>query len=75
MSALFSNISFIGGIHGVGKSTICKDLCTKLSVEYLSASQVLKWADLNQDVKNKMAENISVTQDRLIEKLVNTVKR
>ncbi len=75
MQKLFSNISFIGGIHGVGKSTICNDLCSKLDIEYLSASAVLKWADLNQDAKNKKVENIVVTQDRLIEGLINTVKR
>jgi adenylate kinase len=69
-----SNISFIGGIHGVGKSTICKDLCGKLGVEYLSASQVLKWADINEDSKNKKVEDILLTQDRLINGLQNTVK-
>lgn len=75
MSALFSNISFIGGIHGVGKSTVCNTLCTELGIEYLSASQVLKWADINEDAKNKKVENISLTQDRLINGLLNTVKK
>ena len=72
---MFANISFIGGIHGVGKSTICKDLCGKLGIEYLSASAVLKWADLNTDAKNKKVEDISLTQNRLIAGLINTVKK
>ena len=74
MQKLFSNIAFIGGIHGVGKSTICIDLCSKAGIEYLSASAVLKWADLNTDVKNKKVQDISLTQDRLIAGLMNTVK-
>jgi adenylate kinase len=75
VSKLFTNISFIGGIHGVGKSTICNDICDKLGIEYLSASAVLKWADLNMDAKNKKVEDISLTQDRLIAGLINTVKK
>lgn len=58
----------------MGKSTICKDLCSKLSIEYLSASQALKWADLNIDALDKKVQDISVTQDRLINGLVNTIK-
>lgn len=72
---MFSNISFIGGIHGVGKSTICNDLCNKLNIEYLSASEVLKWSYMNVDVKNKKVEDVSLTQDRLIKGLLNTVTR
>jgi len=75
MAALFSNISFIGGIHGVGKSTICKDLCSQLDIQYLSASEVLKWVEINVDAKNKKVEDISLTQDRLINGLLNTVKK
>lgn len=75
MSSSFSNICFIGGIHGVGKSTICNKLCNELDIEYLSASQVLKWADINEDAKNKKVENISLTQTRLISGLLNTVKK
>lgn len=75
MTALFSNISFIGGIHGVGKSTICKDLCSKLDIEYLSASEVLKWTDMNKDPRNKKVEDISITQDRLVNGLLNIIKK
>lgn len=75
MSVLFSNISFIGGIHGVGKSTICNDLCARLDIEYLSASQVLNWAEINTDAKNKKVNNILLTQDRLINGLCSTVKK
>lgn len=67
-------VSFIGGIHGVGKSTICKDICRKLNIEYLSASTLLKWNDINQDEKNKKVKNIPDTQNRLILGLKNRIQ-
>lgn len=65
----FNNISFFGGIHGVGKSTICKSLCNDLKINYLSASDVLNWDKINPDFQNKKVNNISYTQDLLIEGL------
>lgn len=75
MEKLFSNISFIGGIHGVGKSTICNVLCSTLNIRYLSASEVLKWIEINADVKNKKVQNIPLTQDRLINGLIKRVEK
>jgi len=60
------NIAFIGGIHGVGKSTVCDTICNKTGLKYLSASEVLKWKELNDDVTNKKVTDISHNQDRLI---------
>lgn len=74
MNKLFSNISFVGGIHGVGKSTICRGICSQLDIQYLSASQVLKWSDMNTDERNKNVQDISLTQDRLINGLLSIVK-
>jgi adenylate kinase len=71
---MLGNIIFIGGIHGVGKSTICQHICRELNMEYLSASEILKWKDINEDVKNKKVENIPFTQDRLITGLKNTLQ-
>ena len=36
------NIIFIGGIHGVGKGTLCEKVCNDLNIRHLSASEVLK---------------------------------
>lgn len=66
-----SNIIFVGGIHGVGKSTICNRICAELNIEYLSASELIKWRDLNEDVSNKKVSDLSLTQNRLIEELKN----
>lgn len=63
---MLKGIAFIGGIHGVGKSTICKAICEKTGLKYLSASEVLKWQELNTDSTNKQVADISYTQDRLV---------
>lgn len=70
---MFQEIAFIGGIHGVGKSTICRHLCNDLNLEYLSASELLKWKDINEDTKNKKVKDIPDTQNSLILGLTNTV--
>lgn len=68
------NIAFIGGIHGVGKSTICRQICDEVRLEYLSASELIKWKEINVDIKNKKVEDIPNTQDRLIIGLKNVIQ-
>ena len=72
---MLENIAFVGGIHGVGKSTICKSICEKLNIKYLSASEVLKWSILNTDKMNKKVDDISLTQDLLINGLIKLVEK
>ena len=59
-------IIFIGGVHGVGKGTLCKRLASDLKITHLSASEVLKWSDFNTDSSNKQVADIAATQDRLL---------
>jgi adenylate kinase len=68
------NIAFIGGIHGVGKSTVCRQICDRLDLTHLSASELLKWGDINEDAENKQVKDIQDTQDRLIVGLRNTIQ-
>jgi len=70
---LIGNIIFIGGIHGVGKGTICKELCKSFKFEHLSASEVLKWGEIS-DKKNKKVQDLNSTQDRLIYGLSQIIK-
>jgi len=72
---MLDNITFIGGIHGVGKSTICRQICDEIKLEYLSASELLKWKDINEDGQNKKVKNIPETQDRLILGLTNNIQK
>jgi len=67
------NIIFIGGIHGVGKGTICKKLSQKYSFIHLSASEVLKWKEISK-IENKTVKDFESTQERLIYGLSQIVK-
>lgn len=71
---LFENIIFIGGIHGVGKGTICKEIESKTDLIHITASQVLKWNEISAS-DNKLVENISSTQEKLIFGLKNLVEK
>ncbi len=62
-------IIFAGGIHGVGKSTLCREIASQLNLTYLSASDLLNWKDLNTDEKNKKVTDIPDTQHRLLKGL------
>lgn len=66
-------IIFLGGIHAVGKGTVCEKLTQKFNLEYLSASQVLKWNEIS-DLKNKKVTDLSRTQDRLLINLNKIIK-
>lgn len=72
---MFDNIIFIGGIHGVGKSSICQHICRELNMEYLSASELIKWQEINEDSKNKKVKDIPDTQNRLLKGLKNTLQK
>ncbi|HLO54202.1 MAG TPA: ATP-binding protein [Saprospiraceae bacterium] len=71
---MFDNIIFVGGIHGVGKSTICQQICKELNWEYLSASELIKWKDINGDSKTKNVRDIPETQERLLKGLENSIE-
>jgi len=68
------NIIFIGGIHGVGKGTLCKKLSEKYSLKHLSASEVLKWNEISTKY-NKKVKNFESTQTRLISGLKKIITR
>ncbi len=68
------NIIFIGGIHGVGKGTICSDISLNTGLIHLTASQILKWVEISKK-DNKLVENITSTQERLINGLNNLIKK
>jgi adenylate kinase len=68
-------IIFAGGIHGVGKSTLCRTIAEHLGLVHLSASELLKWKDLNvNDEENKKVRDIPDMQDRLLKGLATAVE-
>jgi adenylate kinase len=62
---MYRNIAFIGGIHGVGKSTVCKTICDVTRFEHLIASEVLKWKELENSAEKNVAD-VQQTQNRLL---------
>lgn len=66
---MYENIIFLGGIHGVGKGTLCLKIKKELEIEHLTASELLKWTEVNTDPKNKLVADIPSMQDRLIQGL------
>ncbi|MBO7552543.1 MAG: TIGR04255 family protein [Bacteroidaceae bacterium] len=55
---------FVGGVHGAGKGSLCKQLVNHFIGEYVSASQLLHW-----NSKYKYVKDVSYNQDLLTELL------
>ncbi len=68
-----NKIIFIGGVHGVGKGTLCEELVQRCPVVHLSSSELINWSEMNDDPCNKLVGNVSKTQDRLVEGLHNAL--
>ncbi|MCW3789372.1 ATP-binding protein [Plebeiibacterium sediminum] len=64
-------IIFIGGVHGVGKGTICKIITMQLPLEHLVASELIKWSEISSNSHIKNIDNINATQDKLLIALNN----
>lgn len=70
-----NNIIFIGGIHGVGKGTICKKITHQFpDLVHISASILLKWEEISTP-ENKLVQNFDSTQNRLIKALKATIEK
>lgn len=69
-----TKLIFIGGVHGVGKGTMCTEVAAALGFKHYTASELLKWKEVSEDEKNKKVGNIKQTQDRLIAGLQAAIK-
>ena len=58
------NIIFVGGIHGVGKTTLCKKISKELSIDHFSSSDLISMLRVKQD---KKVDNIRDNQNMLLE--------
>lgn len=62
-----NNIIFVGGIHGVGKTTLCNKLSSRLNIHCYSASSLIrKIKDSPRKALTKKVLNIDTNQDLLI---------
>jgi adenylate kinase len=59
-------IIFIGGVHGIGKTTLCRSICKKFDVIHHSASELIKRHSHIEFASNARVENIDRNQGVLI---------
>lgn len=55
---------FVGGVHGSGKTELCKKIQEKIECVYLSASQLLRWSKKEKNVEN-VQENQRILKELL----------
>ncbi|MCV6623477.1 MAG: ATP-binding protein, partial [Cellvibrionaceae bacterium] len=59
-------IFFVAGIHGVGKSTLCRKISERHSLPHYSASELIKRVRSGTYSTEKLAQNVGRNQDFLI---------
>ncbi|MUG99456.1 AAA family ATPase [Scytonema sp. UIC 10036] len=57
---------FVGGVHGVGKTTLCKEIESKFHVKHFSASNLISREKQEEHLLNKLVEKIGENQDILL---------
>lgn len=60
------NMIFVGGIHGVGKTTLCKKMSTELLIEHFSSSELISMFDSRRIKDEKVADDIKDNQNVLL---------
>ncbi|MBD2569276.1 ATP-binding protein [Anabaena lutea] len=59
-------IIFVGGIHGVGKTTLCKNIESRYNIKHFSASNLIAEEKTEEHLRNKQVKNIAGNQDFLV---------
>lgn len=61
-----SSFIFLGGVHGVGKTTVCDRIFTNVGYHCVTASALIKAHGVHSD-QNKRVESVADNQEALIE--------
>lgn len=59
-------IIFVGGVHGVGKTTLCCSLYSQFNIKHYSASKLIAKINEKDLISDKLVKNIRKNQDALI---------
>lgn len=70
-----SKIIFIGGIHGVGKTTFCQNLSFNLDMHHFSSSKLIADERENADQPIKNVFDVDKNQELLLRGLSKVLKR
>ncbi|WP_373033631.1 AAA family ATPase [Sulfurovum sp.] len=68
-------VIFVGGMHGVGKSTMCDKLKIDIGVDVLTASKLIKNTKSEIETKNKIVKSIKDNQIILLQQLKSYTKK
>jgi adenylate kinase len=60
---------FVGGIHGSGKTTLCKRLAVILGAAHYSAGELIRLGSKHQDDRSKAVQDVELNQRLLLEVL------
>jgi adenylate kinase len=63
------SLYFVGGIHGVGKSTLCDKLSVPLDAIHLKASELIHYKPSPADPTRKAVLDVEANQRQLVEAL------
>jgi adenylate kinase len=66
---ILRNLLFVGGIHGVGKTTFCNEIIASYKVTTYSASKIISSLKKQNLPLNKLIPDIDINQALLIEGL------
>lgn len=64
-----AKIIFVGGIHGVGKSTLCAQVCSRFGIEHLVAGDLIRAQRNATPTKAKAVNGVGENQDLLVQAL------
>ncbi|MCL6750760.1 AAA family ATPase [Nostoc sp. CCCryo 231-06] len=67
-------IIFVGGVHGVGKTNLCKNIELRFNIEHFSASNLITREKAEEHLRNKQVENIAGNQDILVKSINKYLK-
>ncbi|MBB4635218.1 ATP-binding protein [Longimicrobium terrae] len=60
---------FVGGIHGSGKTTLCRNLAAKLRAPHHSAGELIRLGGESQEVRDKTVRDVKKNQTLLLSAL------
>lgn len=68
-------IIFVGGIHGVGKTTFCQSIASSLRLQHVSASELIYTGKQIHSTTSKQVDDIGENQSILIAGIEKTIDR
>lgn len=71
-----NEVIFIGGVHGVGKTTLCNRILEKIDINHYSASHLIKQLNKGSlNDKGKVVTDVNKNQGKLITAINNYVDK